>query len=315
MGKTAFLFAGQGAQTVGMGHDFFLELPAARRIYEMGESLSPGILHTCFEGDEGELRRTENTQPCLFLTDLAIASALTAPASEGGGGLRCDGVCGFSLGELPALAFAEVLSAADAYRLVLLRGRTMADCAAAHPGGMVAVLKLPDEAVEELCADHDGAYAVNYNCPGQVVCALREDAVEGFCEGVRARGGRAVRLPVGGAFHTPYMKPATDALRRALAGMEIDPPARPIYADLTGQPYPALREGIIDTCSAQASSPVRFATALRNMRRDGFDTFIEVGAGRALTGFVGRTLPDARVLTVTDLASFREACGALAAAR
>ncbi len=305
MRKTAVLFSGQGAQSPGMGRDIYRESAAARGVFDLCEELLPGLRELCFDGDAGELSLTENAQPALFAAGLAFAEALKER------GAVFDAAAGFSLGEIPALAFSGVLSVRDAFRLVCERSRKMAELSRSRPGGMVAALKLDDAAVERIAAEFREVWPVNYNCPGQLVCAGSADELAAFTERVRAEGGRAAKLAVSGAFHSPYMAEAEGTLRGALAGMEISPPALPLYANLTGDKYPSTREGIIDTVARQVRSPVRWERILRNMAAEGIDTFVEVGAGATLTGFVRRTLPGATALTVTDLAGFSAAARAL----
>ena len=279
MKKIAFLFAGQGAQAVGMGKDMAEHLPVAKAVFDMGESLRPGVTELCFAGDPEELKKTENTQPCLYLTDYAIAQALVSA------GVVPAAVAGFSLGEIPALAFAGVMTDADGFRFVSLRGETMAAESARHPGGMAAALKLTPEVVEATCAGNAGE-------------------IDAFCEAIKAAGGRAVKLPVSGAFHTPYMKDVAPVLRTALEKMPLQAPQIPVYANRTAGLYPADREGITSLLSEQVCHAVRWEDTLRAMAADGIDTFVEVGAGATLTGFVRRTLPDATALTVNDFPSY-----------
>ena len=301
MRRIAFLFAGQGAQAVGMGRDMAENVPAAKDVFDMGESIRPGVTALCFSGDPEELKKTENTQPCLYLTDYAIAQSLVTA------GVRPAAVAGFSLGEIPALAFAGVMSREDGFRFVSLRGETMAAVSARHPGGMAAALKLPPEKVEEICAGLDEVWPVNYNCPGQVSCAGKADQMDALCEAVRAVGGRGVKLPVSGAFHTPYMQEAEPVLRDALENLTLRSPAVPVYANRTAAPYPDDPAGILTLLSGQVCHPVRWESTLRRMAADGIDTFVEVGAGATLTGFVRRTLPEATALTVNDYPSFEAA--------
>ncbi len=300
MGKIAFLFAGQGAQSVGMGKDLYDNNAAAKAVFDMGEAIRPGSETMCFEGPGEALTQTENTQPCLFLTDLACARALEAA------GIKADVAAGFSLGELPALSFAGVLSDDDAFRLVTLRGQKMSECAAKHPGSMVAALKLDNAKVEEVCAGFKNVYPVNYNCPGQLSCAGAVEELDAFVDAVKAAGGRAVKLAVSGAFHTPFMAETTQALAAKLETMQVNAPELTLYSNLTGEVYPSQKEQIIETVSKQASNSVRWENTIRNMAADGVDTFIEVGAGTTLSGLVKRTLTDVRVFNVCDMATLEE---------
>lgn len=305
MSKIAFLFAGQGAQYVGMGRDLYESVPAAKEVFDLGESRRPGTLATCFEGPGEALTQTENTQPALFLVDLACARALSAA------GVMPDAVAGFSLGEIPALAFTEVLSDADAFDTVVLRGNTMQTCGERHPGGMAAVMKLPPEEVERIAATFNCIYPVNYNCPGQIACAGAAGEIDAFCDAVKTAGGRAVKLAVSGAFHTPFMADATDALRRHLSGLALSAPKIPLYSDYTADLYPGDSEKIAETIAEQASRSVRWETIIRRMADTGIDTFIEVGAGATLSKLVSRTLTDVQILHVENAETLRETLAAL----
>ena len=305
MSKIAFLFAGQGAQYVGMGRDLYESVPAAKEVFDLGESRRPGTLSTCFEGPGEVLTQTENTQPALFLVDLACARALADA------GVTPDAVAGFSLGEIPALAFAGVLTDADAFDTVVLRGNTMQTCGERHPGGMVAVMKLPTEEVERIAATFDSIYPVNYNCPGQIACAGAAGEIDAFCDAVKAAGGRAVKLAVSGAFHTPFMADTTDALRRHLSTLSPSAPKIPLYSDFTADLYPTDAEKIAETIAEQASRSVRWETIIRRMADAGIDTFIEVGAGTTLSKLVSRTLTDVRILHVENAETLRETLAAL----
>ena len=305
MSHIAYLFAGQGAQYAGMGRDLYESIPAARAVFDMGEEILPGIRSLCFEGPGDVLTQTKNTQPALFLTDLACARALDAA------GVKAEAVAGFSLGEIPAVAYAGVMSDADAFRTVILRGNTMQACGEKYPGGMAAVLKLENGKIEEIAAGFSHIYPVNYNCPGQLACAGAADEIDAFCDAIKQAGGRAVKLAVSGAFHTPFMKEATEALRAHLATLSLSAPALPVYSNYTSDLYPAEKDEIVSTLAEQASHSVRWETILRRMADAGIDTFVEVGAGTTLSKLVSRTLPDAAVYHVENAESLAETAAAL----
>ena len=183
----------------------------------------------------------------------------------------------------------------------------MGELSTKYAGGMAAALKLAPEVVEETCKEFKEIWPVNYNCPGQISCAGSADEIDAFCAAIKEKGGRAVKLAVSGAFHTPYMKDASEELEKALKTMTINAPQTEIYANRTGKPYPQDIAQIIETIALQASSSVRFEDTLKNMWADGIDTFIEVGAGKTLTGFVKKTLPEAKMYTVTTVDALNEA--------
>lgn len=305
MGKIAILFAGQGAQFPGMGKDIYESSSAAHEIFDLGESVTPGIKDICFNSDASVLSKTENTQPSLFLTDLACAYALRQS------GIVADCVAGFSLGEICALAYSKILSDSDAYRLVYRRGQLMAKCAEEHPGAMAAVLKLSAEDVESVCSEFCEVYPVNYNCPGQIAVAGNKAEMPQFIERIKSVGGRAVPLAVSGAFHSPYMREASEGLLEHLKDVSISSPSIPLYANLTALPYPSDCDKIKYTVAMQASSSVKFEETVKNMYSDGVDTFIEVGAGKTLSGLVSRTLKDVKIFNVGDSAGLKSVAEAL----
>lgn len=306
MSKIAFLFAGQGAQYVGMGKALYESSAAAKEIFDMGESVRPGTKTMCFEGPGEELTKTINTQPCLFLTDLACAKALEEK------GIKADMAAGFSLGEIPALAYTGVLSDEEAFKLVVARGNSMNACAEKRAGSMVAALKLPNEKVEEVAAKFEAVYPVNYNCPGQVSCAGAVEELDAFADAIKAEGGRAVKIAVSGAFHTPFMADAADVLRDALKDMTINAPAIDLYANKTGEVYPADEADVIETVSTQLCNPVRWEKTIRNMYDAGVRTFIEVGAGTTLSGLCKKMgYEDIKVLNVADAESLEATVAAI----
>lgn len=203
MGKTAFLFSGQGAQRAGMGKEFYEHFASVRALFDAAEELRPGTLQQMFAGSDDELRQTENTQPCLYLADLAAAYALRDS------GLQPEAVAGFSLGEIPALAFAGAYDGMTGFRLACARGASMARAGKNVNASMAAIVKLPDETVERLCAAYDHVWPVNYNCDGQIAVSGDRDELERLYADVAAAGGRSMPLNVSGGFHSPYMDPAS----------------------------------------------------------------------------------------------------------
>ena len=294
------VFAGQGAQSPGMGRDLYDGFDSARALYDAAEAVRPGVTAMCFGGPEAELNRTQNAQPCLFLTDLAYAAALSE------NGISVDGAAGFSLGEIPAMRFANVMDFGAAFDFVCFRADVMGACASERAGVMLAVLKLTAEQVEELCRSAPDAWAVNYNCPGQTVVACAESSAQTLSEDAAKMGGKAVRLAVGGAFHSPYMEEASLQAARYLENVAVNPPSVPLYSNVTALPYGGGAEEIKDLLARQIRSPVLWRKTVENMAAAGFDTFIEAGPGKTLTGLIKKICPEARAFNVCDLKSLEE---------
>ncbi|MCR5466509.1 MAG: ACP S-malonyltransferase [Lachnospiraceae bacterium] len=300
MGRTAFLFAGQGSQYPGMGKELYDGIPEVKELFDRAEQICPGTLSRMFYGTEEELKRTDNTQPCLFLVDLAAATALMSR------GIMPDALAGFSLGEIPALAVSGILSEDDAFRLVVSRGQRMQKAAEARQGSMIAVLRMDAAELRKLC-EEENVYPVNYNCPGQIVVSGDNEAMVNVKARLTDLGVRFIELAVGGPFHTPYMAEAAAGLKKDAEKLPVQAPRIPLYANRTGLPYPEDHEGILTTLSEQICNSVLFEDTLRNMAADGVDTFIECGPGKTLSGFVKRTVPGARILQVSDLSSLNAA--------
>lgn len=277
MGKIAFLFPGQGAQHPGMGKSFYENSPAVRTLFDKAESLRPGTLLQMFEGDAETLKDTENTQPLLCLADLAPAISLCES------GVVPSALAGFSLGEIPALAFGGAFSMEEGFSLCVFRGKFMAKAARAQHTAMAAVLKLSNAAVEEICRQFSEIYPVNYNCPGQLVVSGSAAEMPDFFEEIKKAGGRIIPLNVAGAFHSPFMDTAAEELKAALENFQIKLPGIPVYSNATAKPYSGDPKKLL---YAQVKSPVRFEDTVRNMISQGVDTFVECGPGEVLIKFV-----------------------------
>ena len=289
MGKTVFVFSGQGAQYPGMGKSLYENSPAAKAVFDMAESIRPGTIKQCFEGTKEELSVTINTQPCVFTADLAAAAAVQEK------GIRPDYVAGFSLGEIAALAFAGMLSYEDAFRLVCRRAEVMDKAANENKGAMAAVLKLTPEKVEQICSEFEKAYPVNYNSPAQTVVAAAEDEIDALCARVKEEKGKAVRLAVSGAFHSPFMSSAADALAEYLEGIELKAPEIPVYSNVTAQPYEGDYKALV---AAQVKNPVKWQKTVENLAQQGADSFIEVGVGKTLTGLIRKIDPELKAVNI-----------------
>lgn len=288
MGSVAFLFAGQGAQHPAMGVDLIEASPAAAEVFAIADEVRPGTSEQCRSASKEELSQTENTQPCVFVHDLAVAVALrerdVVPAA----------CAGFSLGEVAALTFAWAFDTRAGFELVCERAALMAAAAERHPGGMRAVIKLDAAQVEDLAAKAgEDCWPVNYNSPQQTVVAGTPEALQALDVLVKEAGGRAMKVAVSGAFHSPYMAEATCGLAAYIeAGHAPSPLLIPVVANMTAAPYPADPQAASDVLAQQVSHAVRWVDTLHALQDQGIDTFIEVGPGKTLSGLVKRTLGD-----------------------
>lgn len=277
--KHAYVFPGQGAQAVGMGKDLYDNVPAAKELFEKAnEILGFRITDMMFAGSPDDLKQTKVTQPAVFLHSVILAKAL---------GVKPDAVAGHSLGEFSALVVAGALSFEDGLKLVSKRAMAMQAACEAQPGGMAAILGLQDEAVEKACAEVGGTVvAANYNCPGQLVISGAVEAVDAACAKLKEAGARrALRLPVGGAFHSPLMEPAREELRKAIEEAPFHTPSCPIYQNVDAQPH-TDKEEIKQNLIAQLTAPVRWTQIVKTMLADGVDRFTELGPGQVLQGLI-----------------------------
>ena len=283
--KQAYVFPGQGSQYTGMGKDLYLNSAEAKALFEQAnEILGFCITDIMFEGSAEELKQTRVTQPAVFLHSVILAKVL---------GVKPDTVAGHSLGEFSALVVAGAWSFEDGLRLVAKRAMAMQKCCENEPGAMAAIISLEDEFVEQICSEVEGVVvAANYNCPGQLVISGANEAVDAACVKLKEAGARrALRLPVGGAFHSPLMEAARAELEQAIAEVEFHSPSCPVYQNVDAQPQTdpeVIKHNII----AQLTAPVRWTQIVRNMLADNVRNFTELGPGTVLQGLIKKVDAD-----------------------
>lgn len=282
--KTAWVFPGQGSQFPGMGKELWETQDKAREMFSEADAvLGFSLSEIMFSGSAEDLKATKVTQPAVFLHSVVAAMCSGKPAP--------DMVAGHSLGEFSALVCCGALSFEDALQLVSIRAKAMQKACEAVPSTMAAVLRLPDEKIEEICDKTPGVVvAANYNCPGQVVISGELAAVEACIEAMKEAGARrALLLPVGGAFHSPLMEPAREELASGINRTTFHKPSCPIYQNVTGLPYVDPAQ-IKDNLLMQLTSPVRWTGTVRNMAADGASEFIEFGPGTVLQNLIAKIL-------------------------
>ncbi len=291
MGKIAFVFSGQGAQYSGMGKSLYDMGGIAKTVYDDAEKERVGTMNQSFFGSDEDLKKTVNTQPCMYLVELAAALSLNEK------GIYADGVAGFSLGEIAALAYAKAYSYTDGFKIVTKRGEFMDEASDPENSAMCAVLKLDSSEVSKTASEFENLYAVNFNSPGQTVVSGLKSSMEPFMEKVKELGGRCIPLAVSGAFHSPFMKDAASKFARELENYEITAPEIPVYANVTAKPY----EGEVGVMlQKQMQSPVKWQETVENMINDGFTDFIEVGPGKTLCGLIKKISKEVNVYSVEN---------------
>ncbi|MCI8573107.1 MAG: ACP S-malonyltransferase [Oscillibacter sp.] len=307
--KLGFLYAGQGSQHAGMGADLYEAYPAFRAVFDRAAAeVDFDLKTTCFRDPDGLLNQTRYTQPCM----VAFAAGLTAVLREKG--ILPAAVSGLSLGEYSALHAAGVLDAETAVRLVAFRGKAMEEAAAGHESAMVAVLNLAEEDLQAACdaASDLGVVSIaNYNCPGQLVIAGSKAAVERAAALAKEKGARrCMPLNVSGPFHTSLMAPAGQALHEYFKGISFQTPQVPVYFNFLGSAPAGPKTDIPGLLVRQVQSSVYMEQCIRNMCVHSADALVEIGPGKALSGFAKKTVPETAVCaveTVADVEKLQEA--------
>lgn len=305
MSKTAFIFPGQGAQYIGMGKELFENIEECRNIFNIADSeLHFELSKLCFEGTQEELNITENTQPAILTTSIAALMALKQQ------GIECDVTAGLSLGEYSALVCSGAMDFKDAVKLVKKRGRYMQEAVPVGIGTMAAIIGLETNYVYEACSEARTSGIVeiaNLNCPGQIVIAGEIAAVELACEKAKEKGAkRAMLLSVSAPFHTSMLKPAAVKLEIELQNINLGEIAIPVMTNVTGD-YVKTKDDIKANLKLQVMSSVLWETIIRNMIKDGVDTFVEIGPGKVLSGFIKKIDRKLTVVNVEDMASLNKA--------
>lgn len=305
MSKIAFIFPGQGAQYIGMGKELFENIEVCRNIFNIADKeLNFELSKLCFEGTKEELNITENTQPAILATSIAALMALKEH------GINCDVTAGLSLGEYSALVCSGVMDFKDSVKLVKKRGRFMQEAVPVGIGTMAAILGLAANLVEEACSEAGSSGIVeiaNLNCPGQIVIAGEIVAVELACGKAMEKGAkRTIMLPVSAPFHTSMLKPAAEKLEIELENIDLKDITIPVMTNVNGD-YINSKDDIKGNLKLQVMSSVLWETIIRNMIKDGVDTFVEIGPGKILGGFVKKIDRKLTVVNIEDIASLNKA--------
>lgn len=307
MNKIAFIFSGQGAQQIGMGQDFVDESETCRNLLKKADKITGGkITDICFNGTQEELNKTINTQPCLYTMEMMAYISLVEK------GYLPHGVAGFSLGEYAALGAAGCFDFSTGLDLVIKRGQLMDEAAKNNPGAMAAVLGLTDEEVIEGCAQVENAWPVNFNCEKQIVISGTAKGLEEAGEILAEKGGKIKPLAVSGGFHSPLMDQAAKSFGEYIEGVVIKHPEKQIFLNVDADAHAGNMRSFM---KAQINSPVLWKNTIENMIAKKYDTFIEIGPGKTLAGFMKRINKDVKTLSVSDVESLNKTVEELGGAR
>ncbi len=307
MSKTALLFAGQGAQSVGMGKDLAAAFPSAKAWFDRANAaLGYDLASICFNGPDAELTKTENAQPGIFLTSWVALKLLEERVPK----FKFVATAGLSLGEFTALTAAGAWSFEDGLRVVRQRGRFMQEACEVTQGGMAAVIGLDESVTREVCKEA-GVTLANLNCPGQLVISGETEKILAAVDLAKAKGARrAIPLPVAGAYHSPLMASAQPKLAAELARAILSAPTVPVISNVTAQPHTTV-EQIHARLVEQVTSSVRWEESMRYLLAQGYTRLIELGPGTALSGFMKRIGTNVQMLNVADVGSLEETVAAL----
>ncbi|MCM1387865.1 MAG: ACP S-malonyltransferase [Bacillus sp. (in: Bacteria)] len=300
MGKTAFMFPGQGAQYVGMGKDFYEQIPVCKKMFELaGKASGLDVVSLCFEENE-QINITEYTQIAMLAAEVAMLKAVEEK------GVKPDVTAGLSLGEYGALVASGVMTPEDVFKIVRKRGIYMQE-AVPSGGGMAAVLGLDTAVIEKICEDVSGMVTIaNYNCPGQIVITGEEGAIQEAISRLSEAGAkRCVPLKVSGPFHSPMLVGAGEKLAKELEEVTIQDIQIPYIANVTAD-YVTDKENVKPLLEKQVSSSVKWQQTIERMLADGVDTFIEIGPGKTLSGFMRKINRDVKVLNIEKIEDLEE---------
>ncbi|MCL2159250.1 MAG: ACP S-malonyltransferase [Oscillospiraceae bacterium] len=307
MKKIAFLFTGQGSQFVNMGQNLYEKYEPFKNIFDIAsKKLNINLIDIC--KDEKELKKTNNAQAAIFAMSYAIFKLLKNE------NIKPNAMAGFSLGEITALAASEIINFEDALELISIRGETMQKACEQNPGAMYSIIGAEEKQIEEVCEtisqSHGYVTTANYNCPGQTVISGEIETANMAAKMLSEKKFRTIKLDVAGAFHSKLMETDHSKLIEYIKTLNFKKPIYEIYSNMTGKKFEFgenIKSFMIDYIPKHIISPVKFKTELENMNSDGYNTFVEIGAGRVLSGFVKKTCENAMIINICDCATFEAA--------